>query len=51
MFFAVALLVSSVVTGEYTITVVSFGILLVIITTLGDQKTRLFQSDRIHERH
>jgi ABC-2 type transport system permease protein len=41
-FFAVALLVSSLVPGEYTAPVVAFGILLLISATLGDQKTRLF---------
>lgn len=41
MFFAIALLVSSVVTGEYTAPVVSFGILLVI-TTLSGRNARRF---------
>jgi ABC-2 type transport system permease protein len=42
VFFAVALLVSSLVPGQYTPPVVALGILLLISGTLGDQKTRLF---------
>lgn len=42
VFFAIALLVSSVVPGEYTPPVVALGVLLLISGTLGDQKTRLF---------
>ncbi|WP_158820359.1 ABC transporter permease subunit [Granulicella sp. S156] len=41
-FFAIALLVSSVVRGEYTAPVVALGVLLLIAVTLGDQKMRLF---------
>ncbi len=42
VFFAIALLVSSLVSGEYTAPVVAFGVLLLISATLGDQKTRQF---------
>ncbi len=42
VFFAIALLVSSLVPGEYTAPVVAFGVLLLISSTLGDPKTRLF---------
>lgn len=41
VFFAIALLVSSLVPGEYTPPLVAVGILLLISATLGDQKTRL----------
>ncbi len=42
VFFSIALLVSSLVPGEYTPPVVAFGILLFVSATLGDQKTRMF---------
>jgi ABC-2 type transport system permease protein len=42
VFFAIAILVSSLVPGEYTPPIVAFGILLFTSATLGDQKTRLF---------
>jgi len=42
VFFAISLLVSSVVSGEYTAPVVSFGTMLAIAATLGDKKMRIF---------
>jgi ABC-2 type transport system permease protein len=42
VFFAIAILVASLVPGEYTPPVVAFGVLLFTSATLGDAKTRLF---------
>lgn len=42
VFFAIALLASSIVRGEYTAPVVAFGIMMAVSATLGDSKTRPF---------
>jgi hypothetical protein len=42
LFFAIALLASSTISGEYTSPVVAFGILMLISATLGEKKLRLF---------
>jgi ABC-2 type transport system permease protein len=42
VFFAIAILITSLVPGEYTPPVVAFGVLLLTSATLGDAKTRLF---------
>lgn len=42
VFFAIALLASSIVAGEYTAPVVAFGILMVISAAFGDKKMRPF---------
>lgn len=41
-FFAIGLLVSSLVPGEYTAPLVALGVLLLVVVTLGDKKMRLF---------
>jgi ABC-2 type transport system permease protein len=42
VFFSIAILVSSLVPGEYTPPIVAFGVLLCTSATLGDPKTRIF---------
>src|SRR5258708_15783364 len=57
VFFAIALLISSLVEGEYTAPIVSYGIVIAIAVALSDQSLRAFSpwsfimGDGYYDRH